>query len=79
MIGAVIIACYRSIRAVDQTLGFDLPVIPAKIDPYQIAYLRGGENETTRVAVASLVQRGLLQMTEYNKVHGKTQKDRPRS
>jgi len=29
-------------------------------DPYQIAYLRGGKNETLRVAVVSLADRGLL-------------------
>jgi uncharacterized protein (TIGR04222 family) len=29
-------------------------------DPYLIAYLRGGENETLRLAVLSLVDRGLL-------------------
>src|SRR5437588_12837497 len=29
-------------------------------DPYLIAYLRGGENETLRVAIVSLIDRGLL-------------------
>src|SRR5262245_15603638 len=29
-------------------------------DPYLIAYLRGGENEALRVAVISLVDRGML-------------------
>ncbi len=33
-------------------------------DPYLIAYLRGGENEALRVAVISLVDRGLLVMNE---------------
>jgi uncharacterized protein (TIGR04222 family) len=33
-------------------------------DPYLIAYLRGGENEALRVAVISLVDRGLLLMNE---------------
>ena len=29
-------------------------------DPYLIAYLRGGENEALRVALVSLIDRGLL-------------------
>jgi uncharacterized protein (TIGR04222 family) len=29
-------------------------------DPYLIAYLRGGENESVRVAVISLIDRGIL-------------------
>src|SRR5262245_10482548 len=33
-------------------------------DPYLIAYLRGGENEALRVAVVSLVDRGLLVMND---------------
>ena len=64
VIGAVIIACYKSVRSVDQTGFMGLPEIPAKLDPYEVAYLRGGENEVARVAIASLVQRGLLQVTE---------------
>jgi len=31
-------------------------------DPYRIAYLRGGKNEAARVAVISLVDRGLLEV-----------------
>ncbi|HKQ78095.1 MAG TPA: TIGR04222 domain-containing membrane protein [Blastocatellia bacterium] len=34
-------------------------------DPYLIAYLRGGENEALRVAVVSLVDRGMLVMDDY--------------
>src|SRR5262245_10757955 len=33
-------------------------------DPYLIAYLRGGENEALRVAVVSLVDRGMLVMND---------------
>lgn len=63
-IAAVIVACYRSVRSVDRTEGLEIPRIPAKLDPYEIAYLRGGENEIVRVAVASLIQRGLLRVVE---------------
>jgi uncharacterized protein (TIGR04222 family) len=63
-IGALILACYKSVRSVDRTRDMEPPEIPAKIDPYEIAYLRGGEKEVTRVAIASLIQRGLLQITK---------------
>lgn len=33
-------------------------------DPYEIAYLRGGESETLRVATLSLIDRGLLEISE---------------
>src|SRR5262245_16654683 len=33
-------------------------------DPYLIAYLRGGENEALRVAVVSLIERGMLVMND---------------
>jgi uncharacterized protein (TIGR04222 family) len=61
---ALIVACYRSVRSLDRTNDLEPPEIPAKLDPYEIAYLRGGKNEVTRVAIASLIQRGLLQITE---------------
>ena len=67
VIVAVITACYKSVRSVDRTNDLEPPEIPAKLDPYEIAYLRGGENEVTRVAIASLIQRGLLQITEKKK------------
>jgi uncharacterized protein (TIGR04222 family) len=59
----LVVACYKSIRSLDRTTDLELPEIPAKPDPYEIAYLRGGENEVTRVAIASLIQRGLLKVT----------------
>ena len=47
VIVALIVACCRSVRSVDQTRDLDPPEVPAKLDPYEIAYLRGGENEVT--------------------------------
>jgi uncharacterized protein (TIGR04222 family) len=64
---AVIVACYKSVRGVDQTWDMEPPDVPAKLDPYEVAYLRGGANEVTRVAIASLVQRGLLRIIEQKK------------
>jgi uncharacterized protein (TIGR04222 family) len=71
LIAAVIVACFKSVRSVDRTGDLDPPQVRAKLDPYEIAYLRGGENEVTRVALASLVQRGLLKVTEQTKWSGK--------
>ena len=71
---AVIVACYRSVRSVDRTDGLDIPKIPSKLDPYEIAYLRGGEKEIVRVAVASLIQRGLLRVVEKKTWVAKTKK-----
>ena len=63
-IAVVAVACYQSIRACDGSQEVDGPGVSPKLDPYEIAYLRGGENEVTRVAVASLIQRGLLEITD---------------
>jgi uncharacterized protein (TIGR04222 family) len=63
-IGAVILACYKSVRSEDRTRHMEPPEIPARLDPYELAYLRGGEREVTRIAIISLLQRGLLQITE---------------
>ena len=38
--------------------------MPSHPDPYEIAYLRGGENEVTRVTVFSLIQQGYLQISQ---------------
>ena len=64
VIVVVIVACFISIRSIDRTRSLEPPAIPAKLDPYEVAYLRGGENEVARVAIASLIQRGLLQIIE---------------
>ncbi len=63
----LIVACFRSIRAVDRSRDLEPMEIPAKFDPYEVAYLRGGENEVTRVAIASMIQRGLLRIVEEKK------------
>ena len=47
-------------RRADQSMELgDLP-IPLKIDPYQLAYLRGGLLEVLRLATVDLYQRGLI-------------------
>lgn len=44
----------------DQTGELPLPPFPDNPDPYEISYLRGGENEVTRVFIFNLIQRGYL-------------------
>jgi uncharacterized protein (TIGR04222 family) len=68
IIVAVVVACHRALKAADETDALTPPRIPAKLDPYEVAYLRGGENEVARVAIASLVERGLLQIVEKKKM-----------
>lgn len=53
---------------IDQSHRLPLPSIPATIDPYEIAYLRGGINELARTAVFSLMQKGLIEIKSEGKV-----------
>ena len=46
----------------DQTDNLGLPPIPSEIDPYEIAYLRGGTNEVARAVIFSLMQKGYLEI-----------------
>lgn len=43
---------------IDKTDSYALPAIPPQVDPYEIAYLRGGINEVARSVLFSLVQKG---------------------
>ncbi|HEX8367034.1 MAG TPA: TIGR04222 domain-containing membrane protein [Pyrinomonadaceae bacterium] len=44
----------------DKTANLPVPPIPPNIDPYEIAYLRGGMNEVARAAVFALRQKDFL-------------------
>jgi uncharacterized protein (TIGR04222 family) len=46
----------------DKTNNLPLPPIPAQIDPYEIAYLRGGINEVTRSIIFSLMQKNHIEL-----------------
>ncbi len=48
----------------DSTANLPLPSVPSNPDPYEIAYLRGGENEVTRLVIFDLVQDGYLQINQ---------------
>ncbi len=54
-------------RFADSSDRISPPSIPANIDPFEIAYLRGGANELARAAVFSLRQRGLVQIVSEGK------------
>lgn len=47
----------------DWTSRMPIPNIPQDIDPFEIAYLRGGENELARSVVFSLTKKGFLEIT----------------
>lgn len=46
-----------------------LPKIPSTPDPYEMAYLRGSENEVLRLAIFSLVQKEFLKILEKSIVY----------
>lgn len=51
-------------RSIDRTGAMPLPQIPATVDPFEIAYLRGQETELARAAVFSLINKGLIEFSE---------------
>jgi uncharacterized protein (TIGR04222 family) len=53
---------------IDKTNNLPLPPIPARIDPFEIAYLRGGINEVARSVIFSLMQKNYVEL----KTEGKT-------
>jgi len=50
-------------RGIDKTDNLALPPIPSQIDPFEIAYLRGGTNEVARSVVFSLMQKDYVEIT----------------
>ena len=59
VIAATLIGCWFAMR----NLSGDgpEPMVPLELDPYQLAWLRGGDDEVGRLAVIDLARRGLLQ------------------
>ena len=52
------------IRRADTTDTLPPLTVPPEVDPYEMAYLRGGENEAVRLVVFELMQRGYLHIVE---------------
>lgn len=53
---AAVVVCRVVVRQLDWTGRMPPPPVPAAPDPYEIACLRGGENEVTRAAVFALIK-----------------------
>jgi uncharacterized protein (TIGR04222 family) len=47
----------------DQSDKLTLPPVPAQIDPFEIAYLRGGTNEVARSVIFSLMHKGWIEIS----------------
>ncbi|MBX7170111.1 MAG: TIGR04222 domain-containing membrane protein [Pyrinomonadaceae bacterium] len=62
---AIVFYLYKS--KLDWTANQPVPLIPPSPDPFEIAYLRGGENEFARTLVFSLTQKGFLKITNEGK------------
>jgi uncharacterized protein (TIGR04222 family) len=60
VIAATFAFCWLRRRRGDHTKSVPPATVPDRIDPYEIAYLRGGEIEVARVAVVRLTEMGYL-------------------
>ncbi len=70
VIAVTLIASWWMVRSADQTADLYPRPLRSNPDPYEIAYLRGGENEVTRLAIFDLIQRGYLKVSEDQKWWG---------
>src|SRR4030095_12914403 len=60
----MVIAHYR-IRKMDRTVQSPVPLVPHEIDPFEIAFMRGGYPEFVRLTILDLVARGYLEAMTY--------------
>jgi uncharacterized protein (TIGR04222 family) len=63
LIVAVAVVCWYRRRSRDKSMELPALASAAKVDPYEIAYLRAGENELARVLIVGLMERKYLQIT----------------
>ena len=70
LIAVTAVACDRFLRGLDTTDGDGPPPVPIDPDPYELAYLRGGINETIRTVGFSLLGRGYVDVVEVKKRRG---------
>jgi uncharacterized protein (TIGR04222 family) len=64
----VLVAAYVFIAMQDTTGDRPPPPIQGAVDPYELAFLRGGINEIIRTAVYSLRQQGLIEIVEQTSI-----------
>ncbi len=62
----------------DNTDKLPIPAIPPEVDPFEVAYLRGGANELARSVVFSLVQKRLVEIVNGDKF-GRIRRVEPRT
>jgi hypothetical protein len=55
-----LVVCWWRLHQSDPTALLPPLQVPSDPDPYEIAYLRGGEHEVTRVVIFNLIQQGYL-------------------
>ena len=63
----------------DRTDKLGIPAIPPNIDPYEIAYLRGGINEVARSVIFSLTQKGYVEIENSESKYAVKRSDNPPS
>lgn len=56
-------------RSLDKSGKMPAAAIPSNVDPFEIAYLRGGENEMARAVIFALVRRGQLEVSGSAGIH----------
>ncbi|MFP4007883.1 MAG: TIGR04222 domain-containing membrane protein [Spirulinaceae cyanobacterium] len=62
VIGVVLTLCHNALR--DRTAALPVPKITDDLDPYEVAYLRGGENAIAQLIVGRLVELGYWEIVE---------------
>src|SRR5687767_5683791 len=72
VIVGTLVFCRQMLRQSDPSAALPKLQVPTEPDPYEIAYLRGGENEVTRTAIFTLLQRGYLRTTDSARFTGKS-------
>ena len=60
-------ACWMTLRRLDRTNRLPVLAVPSDPDPYEIAYLRGGENELIRSVIFGLILKGFLRVNQSKK------------
>jgi uncharacterized protein (TIGR04222 family) len=60
ILACIVVGGVYFLIALQDTTGEDAPATPAVIDPYELAYLRGGVNEVIRTAIYALRQHALF-------------------
>ena len=53
-------------RQADQTGLLPTPAVPPNVDPFEVAYLRGGDNEMARAVVFALIKKGYIEISSFS-------------